>query len=236
MSATIDWAMLACSLVRATLAMTNISDVVAATTLRMSTATGSGEPKLTSKNRPPTVSSTEVATTPRMKLTRRLGPHDQAGGHRHGAQPRQGALLPLGHQPQHAEADREEQEEPGLTGDQGRRGAQLLGRRLPLDQLHRRPGLQGGLRDRGQVGRRHPGLGSRCRGHRAGRELVEHAVDQRDHHLGLEPGAVPLDDLDGHRLSLHDGGGEPVGHHQTDARVTVVDDSPDLVCGHLLRR
>ena len=64
--ARIDWEMLACSAVRATLAMMNINETPAATTQSTSATTARGEPNETSKNRLPTTSRTEVATTPRM--------------------------------------------------------------------------------------------------------------------------------------------------------------------------
>src|SRR5690606_28117423 len=70
--ARIDCAIPACSAVLATRTTMNISDVVAVTAQTMRTATAAGEPKATPNSRPPTASSTEVATTPRMKLTRAL--------------------------------------------------------------------------------------------------------------------------------------------------------------------
>ncbi len=61
--------MLACSLVRATRTIRNITEVAAAETQTTRAPTASGEPKLASKRNPPTASSTALATTPRVRLT-----------------------------------------------------------------------------------------------------------------------------------------------------------------------
>ena len=77
--AMIDWAMLACSAVRASRAMTNISEVPAATAQTTTTATATGEPNDTPKKSEPAMSSTPVATTPRTKLTIPLAATMRAG-------------------------------------------------------------------------------------------------------------------------------------------------------------